>query len=323
MALLPQVAVMNPVVFNHHGPKDSRWLMLDVCREYTRNKCSRSEDECRFAHPTSNVEVQNGKVICCFDSIKGKCQRLDPPCKYLHPPQHLKEQLLQNGRRNLILRHIQTQFFMNGIQRVLPVHQFPAQNAARFGTYYSPTYTSFPSLVPQNCAGPDGGVCGGQANGDLTAENCQQQLDAVNGGGSPGINDGENIAPIISSNSCSQVHHQMDVWSAGAGGGGGGGAATPPSSVVAVDSNGYVTSYCSPVYSPVYYQRACAIPGMVPMVKTDSVADTKYEVPMYQAPPPPPGLTYPPMVISSSMPYQSPYFPYMIPGPVTSAMPRY
>jgi len=63
------------------------------------------------------------------------------------------------------------------------------------------------------------------------------------------------------------------------------------------------------VYLPT--QRACAIPGMVPMVKTDAVADTKYEVPMYQAPPPP-GLTYPPMVISSSMPsYQSPYFPYM------------
>lgn len=304
MALLPQVAVMNPVVFNH-GPKDSRWLMLDVCREYTRNKCTRTEDECRFAHPSSNVEVQNGKVICCFDSIKGKCQRLDPPCKYLHPPQHLKEQLLQNGRRNLILRHIQTQFFMNGIQRVLPVQQFSAQNAARFGTYYSPTYTSYPGLVP-SCGAPD---INGQVNGEMMTENCQ--ADAVNAS-SPAINDGENIAPI---NNTSHSQHQMDhVWS--------GGAATPPSSVVAVDSNGYITSYCSPVYSPVYYQRACPIPGMVPMVKTDTVADTKYEVPMYQAQPPP-GLTYPPMVISSSMPYQSPYFPYMIPGPVTSAMPRY
>lgn len=307
MALLPPVAVMNPVVFNHGGTKDSRWLMLDVCREYTRNKCTRTEDECRFAHPSSNVEVQNGKVICCFDSIKGKCQRLDPPCKYLHPPQHLKEQLLQNGRRNLILRHIQTQFFMNGIQRVLPVHQFPAQNAARFGTYYSPTYTSYPSVLP-SCGGAPDGVTG-PARNEMMIENCQQQLDAVNSN-CAAINDGENIAPI---NNTSQSQHQMEVWS---------GAATPPSSVVAVDSNGYITSYCSPVYSPVYYQRACAIPGMVPMVKTDTVADTKYEVPMYQAPPPP-GLTYPPMMISSSMPYQSPYFPYMIPGPVTSAMPRY
>ena len=52
------------------GVKDSRWLTLDVCREFTRNKCSRSDDECRFAHPPPTVEVQNGRVMCCFDSIK-------------------------------------------------------------------------------------------------------------------------------------------------------------------------------------------------------------------------------------------------------------
>ncbi|PVD18645.1 hypothetical protein C0Q70_21195 [Pomacea canaliculata] len=39
----------------------------------------------------------------------GKCQRKDPPCKYLHPPQHLREQLLQNGRNNLILKSLQLQ----------------------------------------------------------------------------------------------------------------------------------------------------------------------------------------------------------------------
>ncbi|ESN95263.1 hypothetical protein HELRODRAFT_179602 [Helobdella robusta] len=37
----------------------------------------------------------------------GRCQRTNPPCKYLHPPQHLKEQLLQNGRNNLIRRNLQ------------------------------------------------------------------------------------------------------------------------------------------------------------------------------------------------------------------------
>jgi len=52
------------------GVKDSRWLTLDVCREFTRNKCARTDDECRFAHPPPNVEVQNGRVMCCFDSIK-------------------------------------------------------------------------------------------------------------------------------------------------------------------------------------------------------------------------------------------------------------
>jgi len=38
--------------------------------------------------------------------LQGRCQRTDPPCKYLHPPQHLKEQLLQNGRNNLIMRNL-------------------------------------------------------------------------------------------------------------------------------------------------------------------------------------------------------------------------
>lgn len=50
--------------------KDSRWLQLEVCREFQRNKCSRSDTECKFAHPTSNVEVQNGRVTACYDSIK-------------------------------------------------------------------------------------------------------------------------------------------------------------------------------------------------------------------------------------------------------------
>lgn len=50
--------------------KDSRWLQLEVCREFQRNKCSRPDTECKFAHPPSNVEVQNGRVTACYDSIK-------------------------------------------------------------------------------------------------------------------------------------------------------------------------------------------------------------------------------------------------------------
>ncbi|TPP62376.1 Muscleblind protein [Fasciola gigantica] len=50
--------------------KDSRWLTLEVCRQYQRNQCSRDENECKFAHPPTHVDVQNGRVICCYDSIK-------------------------------------------------------------------------------------------------------------------------------------------------------------------------------------------------------------------------------------------------------------
>jgi len=55
---------------NGGGGKDSRWLTLEVCREHVRRRCTRSDDECRFAHPPAHVEVQNGRVVCCFDSIK-------------------------------------------------------------------------------------------------------------------------------------------------------------------------------------------------------------------------------------------------------------
>lgn len=103
------MAMVNSLLAIGSNVKDSRWLTLEVCREYQRNKCTRTDTECKFAHPPPHVEVQNGRVTACFDSIKGKCQRKDPPCKYLHPPQHLREQLLQNGRNNLILKNLQMQ----------------------------------------------------------------------------------------------------------------------------------------------------------------------------------------------------------------------
>ena len=52
--------------------------------------------------------------------FQGKCQRKEPPCKYLHPPQHLREQLLQNGRNNLILKNLQMQALAAGVQPMVP-----------------------------------------------------------------------------------------------------------------------------------------------------------------------------------------------------------
>jgi hypothetical protein len=105
-AVAAQAAANMPLLTSIANVKDSRWLTLEVCREYQRGKCTRSEQECKFAHPPTHVEVNSGKVIACFDSLKGKCNRTNPPCKYLHPPQHLRDILLQNGRNNLILRSI-------------------------------------------------------------------------------------------------------------------------------------------------------------------------------------------------------------------------
>ena len=55
----------------HMGHRDSSWLEIDVCREFLRGECSRSAEECRFAHPTGSVVVKDGfKVTCCFDFLK-------------------------------------------------------------------------------------------------------------------------------------------------------------------------------------------------------------------------------------------------------------
>lgn len=50
--------------------KDTKWLTLEVCKDYAKGECDKNENECKFAHPPSHVEASNGKVICCFDSIK-------------------------------------------------------------------------------------------------------------------------------------------------------------------------------------------------------------------------------------------------------------
>jgi muscleblind protein len=78
------------------GPQPDR--SMEVCREFTRQRCNRSETECRFAHPPNYVEIINGRVTCCVDSIKGRCQR--EKCRYFHPPPHLGERVLYGAGRS-------------------------------------------------------------------------------------------------------------------------------------------------------------------------------------------------------------------------------
>lgn len=81
--------------------KDSQWLQLEICREFQRNKCPKTD--CRCAHPPQNVESADGKVMTCYDSFKGRCNR--ESCKYFHPPTHLMEQLMLKGRNNLAFKN--------------------------------------------------------------------------------------------------------------------------------------------------------------------------------------------------------------------------
>lgn len=50
--------------------RDPTWLQVEVCREYLRQECHRSAEDCKFAHPKSQCAIENGRVITCYDSLK-------------------------------------------------------------------------------------------------------------------------------------------------------------------------------------------------------------------------------------------------------------
>ncbi|XP_037676938.1 muscleblind-like protein 3 isoform X2 [Choloepus didactylus] len=122
--------------------RDTRWLTLEVCREFQRGTCSRADADCKFAHPPRVCHVENGRVVACFDSlknspvqewklvlvkIKGRCTRDN--CKYLHPPPHLKTQLEINGRNNLIQQKTAAAMFAQQMQFMLQNAQMPSVNS--------------------------------------------------------------------------------------------------------------------------------------------------------------------------------------------------
>ncbi|KAM8848322.1 LOW QUALITY PROTEIN: muscleblind-like protein 3 [Synchiropus picturatus] len=141
--------------------RDTKWLTLEVCREFQRGTCSRSDADCKFAHPSRSCHVENGRVIACFDSLKGRCTRDN--CKYLHPPPHLKTQLEINGRNNLIQQKAaaamlaqQMQFMLPGAQ-LQPITTFPVSpslatgSSMAFSPYLShigPGMGLMPELLP-------------------------------------------------------------------------------------------------------------------------------------------------------------------------------
>uniref|UniRef100_A0A8C6S8D5 Muscleblind like splicing regulator 2 n=1 Tax=Neogobius melanostomus TaxID=47308 RepID=A0A8C6S8D5_9GOBI len=132
--------------------RDTKWLTLEVCRQFQRGNCSRSDEECKFAHPPKSCQVENGRVIACFDSLKGRCSREN--CKYLHPPSHLKTQLEINGRNNLIQQKTAAAMLTQQMQLMVPSPTIPfvsfglTSNAGLgYSTYMSPLAHTM-NLVP-------------------------------------------------------------------------------------------------------------------------------------------------------------------------------
>ncbi|XP_034470041.1 muscleblind-like protein 1 isoform X19 [Hippoglossus hippoglossus] len=131
--------------------RDTKWLTLEVCREFQRGTCSRSDQECKFAHPAKSCQVDNGRVIACFDSLKGRCSREN--CKYLHPPPHLKTQLEINGRNNLIqqknmamlAQQMQLNAMMPGTQLPPMVRGHTSMNTAQL--LHTPMFSMAPGLA--------------------------------------------------------------------------------------------------------------------------------------------------------------------------------
>lgn len=266
MAMPVNSPVMLPPQLYNPNVKDSRWLTLEVCREYTRNKCTRSDQECKFAHPPPHVEVQNGRVTCCFDSIKGKCQRKDPPCKYLHPPQHLKEQLLQNGRNNLILKNL---------------HNLQMQAALAAGMVPGAVMPGTVPVVPQYL---------------MQTQHASSFAPYMNNAGVGLVQD---PSVPVSVSSATGSPHQIPVVPTATGSGMAQKVPRPDrleSSPVATASSGSTTwsghpSHVSPSetvassasqYNPIYFQSVNPMPGMVPIVKRAATIDGKSGIPVYQ-----------------------------------------
>ncbi|XP_034037472.1 muscleblind-like protein 3 isoform X1 [Thalassophryne amazonica] len=124
--------------------RDTKWLTLEVCREFQRGTCSRTDAECKFAHPSRSCHVENGRVIACFDSLKGRCTRDN--CKYLHPPPHLKTQLEINGRNNLIQQKAAAAMLAQQMHFMLPGAQLqPILSQTTFPV--TPSLATSPSMA--------------------------------------------------------------------------------------------------------------------------------------------------------------------------------
>ncbi|AQK43759.1 Zinc finger CCCH domain-containing protein 28 [Zea mays] len=71
-------------------------LTVDACRDFLRDRCTRSDLECRYAHPHNSVSIDlDNKVTACADSLRNNCFR-GMTCRYYHPPPHIQEQLLRS-----------------------------------------------------------------------------------------------------------------------------------------------------------------------------------------------------------------------------------
>ncbi|CAG0908428.1 unnamed protein product, partial [Cyprideis torosa] len=69
-----------------------------------------------------------------------RCSRDNPPCKYFHAPQHLKDQLLANGKNHLAIKNAILQ--QMGLQQHQPQQITMPTTLAATNPYISAGYTA-------------------------------------------------------------------------------------------------------------------------------------------------------------------------------------
>ncbi|GLJ24951.1 hypothetical protein SUGI_0477560 [Cryptomeria japonica] len=72
--------------------KRGKSLSVDVCRDFSKGRCKRSPLDCKYAHPSPAVAVEENKVTVCFDSLRDRCLR-GITCRYYHPSPRIRVSL--------------------------------------------------------------------------------------------------------------------------------------------------------------------------------------------------------------------------------------
>ncbi|KAG5899164.1 hypothetical protein JTB14_028999 [Gonioctena quinquepunctata] len=123
-----------------------------LCAKMVQDHIFRNLSILQFLQSVLNNEVSQ-RVISRAHQNTGRCNREKPPCKYFHPPQHLKDQLLINGRNHLALKNaLMQQMGLTPGQALVPGQvQAVAANPyltgmPQVGSTYSPYFAPGPIM---------------------------------------------------------------------------------------------------------------------------------------------------------------------------------
>eukprot|EP00800_Vazella_pourtalesii_P001660 TRINITY_DN11561_c0_g2_i1.p1 TRINITY_DN11561_c0_g2~~TRINITY_DN11561_c0_g2_i1.p1 ORF type:complete len:173 (+),score=15.36 TRINITY_DN11561_c0_g2_i1:113-631(+) len=96
MAAVENTRTWNQAHIFSYLPKKrlDRWK---VCEDFQNGNCDKQENDCEYAHPSSEKEIIAGIVTVCMDDVNHQCLRQN--CKYFHPPTHICDQIHDHKKR--------------------------------------------------------------------------------------------------------------------------------------------------------------------------------------------------------------------------------